>query len=575
MAQTEVTQGTTAKKGGLRWFILFVGALILFTPGTWLGLPSEFASETDSPAPLGPLRFVAIRGSSNSEIHYPAGGYLVFLPLQAVAMAWYKATGDLGGVSSEYPFGFSNPVTAISGLTLSARLTSVLFAAACVTCLAYFLFRWYGRLQTLWIVIGVGTTAVFCYYARSANTDMPQFFFWTAGFLLLHEAIRRDFHHSQRLLLFSAVFVALAASTKDQAIALAVGTILVVPILAPAHTRVRAATEYALVLGACYALFAIFPDPGRWFAHLRHVESAGESLLQLGPGSHVKEATLRGQVSLLGSILKMVWKTATPTVASLSVLGLVYLLTRKDWRSLFALAMPVLAYHLIFFARVRVAHERYVLLYLPILAVLAAEGSQALHRYTSRHKLRFAPNFLFFFTVLWALLMEYGPITHAMIYSTRDNLRHFLKQNVGRSATIEWRGTNVAFPPATVYDNYDLWIPPEYRESFNNQRFHFHVDTSGPPPEWILSEHSLINPPDLRLQITNAVPQDLLLPTEIKEIAVLKLCPFLESRSSVYEDAERAETFRVSPRYHLYQRIPDKSSVEQKDPPMISNQDLE
>ncbi len=534
---------------------LLIASFAFHIPGVRLGLPSEFSTEIDSPAPLGPLRFVAIRDGGSSEIQYPAGGYIVFLPLQMATLAWHKISGSLGQISAEYPFGFSKPTSAVSSLILSARLTSVIFAAACVAVLAFFLFYWYGRQNTTWILVGAGTSAVFCYYARSANTDMPQTFFWTTGFLLLVDAVRKDFRHTRKRLALSAVLIAFSAAIKDQGVALAIGASLSTFLLAPPNHRLRTTVEYGLILAVGYVLFAIAPDPGRWIAHIRWIGSAGELLQETGPNSHVKDATLRGQLSLFGTILKMIWKTGTPLVTLISALGYLYLLWIRKWRTLLTITIPVLVYYVMFFARVRVAHERYVLFLLPITAILAAEATAALRHLGSHRISRSISGVLLGTALLWSVFLEYGPITYTMIHSTKDRLHPFLGNELSAGTPVAWRGSSNAFPPADVYKEYELWIPPEYRTSFDNQRFHAQVDTSGPPPLWVLSDHSLLNPSELRLAIPGMVIQDSVHTGALRELAVLKQSPFVEARSSVYEDAEKAETFRVSPRYYLYKRI--------------------
>ena len=89
-------------------------------------LPSSKDMLTESYEPTKTLRFLYTHGH---QVHKwgPMPGF-VFAPIYSILLAWDKLTGHLEHVSSQYPFGFDNPVKSLGNMIFAARVTALLLA---------------------------------------------------------------------------------------------------------------------------------------------------------------------------------------------------------------------------------------------------------------------------------------------------------------------------------------------------------------------------------------------------------------------------------------------------------------
>ena len=130
MKSNRVMNGSGFKSGRWIGLTLFVLAVILYLPGMWWGLPHATAPDriyawgSDEIAPLGPIAelysvFVAPNPSFNPQ--YPLFHYIMQALLVGPYVLWLLVTGDLAHPSVKYPYGLSDPVSALAMMTLLAR----------------------------------------------------------------------------------------------------------------------------------------------------------------------------------------------------------------------------------------------------------------------------------------------------------------------------------------------------------------------------------------------------------------------------------------------------------------------
>jgi hypothetical protein len=104
--------------------VVFAACLMLL----WFMLPAAHDILTESYEPTKTLRFFYTHGHAQHKWG-PMTGF-VFAPVYSVLLLFYHLTGQLGRISSVYPFGFADPVHDLGALILAGRLTTLLCALA-------------------------------------------------------------------------------------------------------------------------------------------------------------------------------------------------------------------------------------------------------------------------------------------------------------------------------------------------------------------------------------------------------------------------------------------------------------
>jgi hypothetical protein len=136
-----------------RWLALVPGAVVFAAclMLLWFLLPAAHDILTESYEPTKTLRFFYTHGHAQHKWG-PMTGF-VFAPVYTALLLFYHLTGQLGRISSTYPFGFANPIRDLGTLILAARITTLFGALAGV----YYLTRTLQRhlASTFGPVLGV------------------------------------------------------------------------------------------------------------------------------------------------------------------------------------------------------------------------------------------------------------------------------------------------------------------------------------------------------------------------------------------------------------------------------------
>ena len=299
--------------------ILFLTALALYTPAIWWGLPYATAADrirpwgSDELAPLGPLAelySVATRSPVYNP-QYPLFQYVMEAGFAAPYMGYLRLTGRFSHPSTTFPYGLSDPVSALRALTLLERLVNLLMAAGVVVAA----WRLGSRLWNPAAGIGAGVCVLLLYpmfyYSRTSNVDMGALFWTALGLLAIVECLRDGFTPARAA--WVGLLAALATATKDSSYAAFVPLGLIV--LAAEALRLRRAGQSWLgiwkpaatliaVGAAVYVVAsgAVF-DPARYRGHVAFVLHGSSVPGSVSPFYFSTPATLAGYAALLRKTL--------------------------------------------------------------------------------------------------------------------------------------------------------------------------------------------------------------------------------------------------------------------------------
>lgn len=145
---------------------------------------------------------------------YPWWHYFELAVVQAPYVAYLKLTGQISGSATAYPYGLSDPATALRVLTLVGRLLSVVMGAGVVVS-AYFFSRilWDHRTGVLAACLTM-LSYLQVYYSRVGNPDVA-LVFWSAIGLVAFAKILKDGLTTPRAVCLG-IAAGLAMGAKDQ-----------------------------------------------------------------------------------------------------------------------------------------------------------------------------------------------------------------------------------------------------------------------------------------------------------------------------------------------------------------------
>lgn len=235
---------------------LLIVALTYGATLTW-GLPCEWAPTADSPAPLGPLAFLGAWTRADIAQKYPALHLLLTDLAYAPILVFWKLTGAWGTPSGVHPYGFDDPLQRLTVLNVVSNLMSLVMGLG-VLFLGYRIaardtprYAWFPPLL-------LACSGVFTFYATTSNLDIPYLFWWALALERLDQYLRQP---RDTLLVHAAIAAAASVATKDQAAGLVLGVVF---FLLPAKSALRFAGTCALA----YFVFAVLPQPWRWWEHV-------------------------------------------------------------------------------------------------------------------------------------------------------------------------------------------------------------------------------------------------------------------------------------------------------------------
>ncbi|HYN08789.1 MAG TPA: glycosyltransferase family 39 protein [Vicinamibacterales bacterium] len=428
-------------------------AFILYAPLVGWGLPHATAPDriktfaTDEILPLeglAEMRSTFVSTAPDRQIGYPWWHYFVVSAAQLPYVAGLMLSGDLAQPSPVYPFGLRDPVRALKVLTVIGRMVSVLMGAGIV--LASFFFA-----RALWdhatgMVAGVLTMLSYpmFYYSRTANMDVPAFFWSAIGLAILATMLSSGV--TTRRAVWLGLFTALAGATKDQAVALFIP--LCLALLLPRFNH-PPGTRYQvrpLMLGLGVGLIAyvaatgMLVDPHRHLMHL-HAQlfdqgrvTGASAYFPSGPRTWENTAQLAiGFGAGLGAMMS--WP-----VLLMSAAGCALAARRARWHLLWLLPFVT-----IFVLFVRIPGIIVVRYFLPLTLFVDAFAALALTTlWRSRGRAAFVPLLVVLVSSRVAMGLD---LSYAQLRDTRYAAADWLRAHYRAGDRVEYFGVTETLPP--------------------------------------------------------------------------------------------------------------------------------
>lgn len=431
LAPTEPGTAESPRFGLIPWLALLAGAAVLFLLGITWGLPSWRGWAGDEIRP-NQVAFAVHRAFSGGwHTKYPPFHYYVL----ALVQAPIRALAGVGPVPGK-------GLDLNSWLFVLSRLVSVAMALGAVAAIAEVGRSVSNRRAGLFAGVLVATGAPFVYFAKTANVEMP-FFFWFALSLVFFVRLL-DGHRMRDYLLFGACAV-FAITSKDQAYGLyALVPLAVVPSLMRARTQEgrsggffgalfdrRILAVLGLGLGLAAVIYNWAFNFGGFLAHVHTL---------LGPQSEEAKAFANTPAGHFGNLIEnlshlrfcMGWPAFV-----VAGLGVVHVLVRscgRERKMYGALAVLGGSYYLTFLLPILFSRDRYVL---PLALLLALPAGRFLAAITllGRPALRafgiLAATSVLAYGVLYALSVD-----RRMMHDARYDAEAFARDNGGLADSL-------------------------------------------------------------------------------------------------------------------------------------------
>ena len=127
------------------YLLLRVGGLVAFE------VPNNVDVLDESYEPIKTLKFVHSRGAAFAK--WGPMPNLLYAPVYAVPMAYWRLTGGLGRPSTDYPYGFARPFEQQGVLIVLARAVGLAFGLGCMALYGRALLRFTGSATAVLIVL--------------------------------------------------------------------------------------------------------------------------------------------------------------------------------------------------------------------------------------------------------------------------------------------------------------------------------------------------------------------------------------------------------------------------------------
>ena len=388
------------------------------------------------------------------------------------------------------------------------------------------------------------------YYAMVSCHTLSLLFLWNYLF---------DKNQSAKNLWLSGIFIGIATATKDQNFVFALSSGLTILFFGPENpgrSKVKDAVLYGAVAFAVYALTAIACNPALWVWHVKYLLSSG------GIYDFTKFAefsnTPGGQVGLLCRFVKILTDLCSIPGCILSGISLVYLTRSRNFKKLFTIVLPLICFYCIVVYRNRFVHERYVLNAGFLLMVPAYLGilfcNRALQRRFPRAHAVVIITALAL-CIVGQLVFGFIPVTYAQAFNVKNRLATELPGVVPKGSVIEWQGSILELPNSDSYMAYNLVIPKVVKKYYPTKRIDHVFSGKNGLARYILSSHDLFNTNSNQRLIDKWCPSYWVDKTNLEPLCCIRNPRWVEDNIRVYQSAQAARTFVLTPRFYVYKRV--------------------
>jgi 4-amino-4-deoxy-L-arabinose transferase-like glycosyltransferase len=164
--------------------VVFLFALFVYTRSLGWGLPGgDETWAADAIKPSAPLAVAwqnfAAHGWNSGWFwfKYPPFHAFLLCALYAPYLGWLWMTGEISGMSSDYPFGLRDPVASLSVLALIGRAASAAMGAGSVLLVYACVVRSFGRAAAIGAAFVTTMAYPMVFYSQTTNVEVP-YLFW-------------------------------------------------------------------------------------------------------------------------------------------------------------------------------------------------------------------------------------------------------------------------------------------------------------------------------------------------------------------------------------------------------------
>jgi hypothetical protein len=405
----------------------------------------------DDESPLGPLSEMhnILQPKPDQWLSYPLMYSFVTAAAYAPYMLGLFLTGNWTSVSAAYPFGLSDPISALRTLTFIAHLVSVVMGTCAVVGM-------YQAARTIWdqttgvlAALLVLVSFPLIYYARNGNVDAM-----AVGFIALATAAYSRILAegiSTRRAVWLGVCVGFGLATKESS----VGVFIAMPpaILlhhlrsSPSSDRSSARLVGPLVTGALAAGGAfglgsgLFVDPSRYLAHVRYLRGLLQLVSQAdSPSVYAYPYTLSGHAGyLLATGHHLIEALSVPGLV-VAVLGIGLAFRRRPAAGLALLPLTFLVFS---FLTYRLVQVRYLMPVTILLLLFVASAIVAAAR-SPRPSVRVV-GLVLAVCILGRSVLISTDLTHQMLFDSRYAAAQWLASRTTAGDVVEYFG-----PPSNL-----------------------------------------------------------------------------------------------------------------------------
>lgn len=438
-------------------------AFVVYAPGLWWGAPYATAADraqswgTDDQTPLGPLAQIhnLIQPKPDRYVGYPLAYSFIVAAAYTPYLAYLGLSGKLTAISAVYPFGLSDPVGTLIGLTYIAHMVTVLMGVGIVVA-AYDTGRvlWGMRAGILAALFAMLPLPMF-YYTRTGNVDVPALFFTALAVSVFVRIMINGYTLSRAV--WVGILVGLAIGTKETSFPTFLAFPLVLLWINPRERSARAGANVwglwklpLISLGTALLVFGVSSglliDPAFYRAHVQYLSQFRIDVVT-GNVAYLNGAyypyTWLGHIQLAERIVGHVVDAVGVPGLALGIIGIAVAL-RRERRSA-VLLMLALTYVAVLFWNSRSAQMRYIMPVAYILAIYAARATAIIFEARS-WPIRAALSVLAASAIGISLLRGID-LTGAMVMDSRYAAAEWLSMRTESGDLIESFGPSSKLPP--------------------------------------------------------------------------------------------------------------------------------
>lgn len=392
------------------------------------GLPNIEDWDPDSIAPLGPL--VYAKRLLFGEIwweEYPPFHFMILAAISAPYIGFLWLTGGIHAPQDTYPYGLTDPETALSMLILIARSVNALMGVGLVG-IAYKIGKEVFDRRTGFISgVLFACNPLAIYYAHTGNLEVSYLFWSALAFLNLALLVRTP---TPKYFVWLGVLTAFAISTKDQAYGLFALVPVALAVFCLQDQKQGGPGElvkrglYSLIgFGAAYLLASnMLWNWAGWVEHLRYITGPGTARYQ------TYSNTFPGHFSLAFHTLAHLANALNMPVFLGCLAGVWH--TIRNRQAFISLLVPFFSYYLTFLSVILYVYPRFVF---PLVFLALPFAGRALSELWET-KSKFAQ---FFVAALLVHSFAYGFFLDLQFtLDSRYEAEAWMKQNFTKTTTV-------------------------------------------------------------------------------------------------------------------------------------------